>query len=408
MKYVIIGNSAAGIGAVEGIRKVDGHGSISIVSNEGELPYSRPLISYWLSGQAAEDKLNYREKSFYNDHQCQLFAGRTAMQVDAVNKSVTLDDGTSLIYDRLCIATGSSALVPPIAGLDSVDQPHTFMTLKDVQVIKKRLSRQLNVVIIGAGLIGLKCAEGIAGQAAGITVIDQAPRILPSILDEQGALIVQRHLESKGITFKLARRIIRCEKNSLLLDNQDIIKFDMIVLAAGVRPNTGLLEGIAEIDRGIIVDDHGRTTAADIFAAGDCSQTTDVSDGQSKVMALMPNAYLMGECAGINMAGGNHSFSTTIPMNAVGFFGLHIITAGNYIGDIYEEQDSRHYKRLFAQHDRLKGYMLIGDIERAGIYTRLIRQQIPLHTIDYPLICERPGLIAFSSQERQAMLGGPQ
>ncbi|NLV47087.1 MAG: FAD-dependent oxidoreductase, partial [Clostridiaceae bacterium] len=257
MKYVIIGNSAAGIGAVEGIRKVDGHGSISIVSNEGELPYSRPLISYWLSGQAAEDKLNYREKSFYNDHQCQLFAGRTAMQVDAVNKSVTLDDGTSLIYDRLCIATGSSALVPPIAGLDSVDQPHTFMTLKDVQVIKKRLSRQLNVVIIGAGLIGLKCAEGIAGQAAGITVIDQAPRILPSILDEQGALIVQRHLESKGITFKLARRIIRCEKNSLLLDNQDIIKFDMIVLAAGVRPNTGLLEGIAEIDRGIIVDDHG-------------------------------------------------------------------------------------------------------------------------------------------------------
>jgi NAD(P)H-nitrite reductase large subunit len=123
-------------------------------------------------------------------------------------------------------------------------------------------------------------------------------------------------------------------------------------------------------------------------------------------MALLPNAYMQGECAGVNMAGGDRRFDKAIPMNAVGFFGLHCITAGNYTGDVYAASEKGTYKRLFYSDNRLNGYILIGDIEKAGIYTSLIRERTPLDTIDFALVCEKPGLMAFTKEDRRAKLGG--
>jgi len=261
------------------------------------------------------------------------------------------------------------------------------------------------VLIIGAGLIGLKCAEGIAERVSHITVLDLAPRILSSILDDDGAKWVQNHMESKGVEFRLGCSVKRFEKNTAVLDNGETLHFDILVLAVGVRPNVGLLNGIAEIDKGIVVNEKSETPVPDIYAAGDCTRSLDVSSGQHKVMALLPNAYMQGECAGINMAGGEASFDKAIPMNAIGFFGLHIITAGNYIGDIYAENKSGNYKRLFYSNNRLNGYILIGDVEKAGIYTSLIRERTPLDTIDFALVCEKPGLMAFTKEERIVKLG---
>jgi len=123
-------------------------------------------------------------------------------------------------------------------------------------------------------------------------------------------------------------------------------------------------------------------------------------------MALLPNAYMQGECAGINMAGGEKCFDKAIPMNAVGFFGLHIITAGSYIGETYESTENGNYKRLFYGDDKLNGYILMGNVEKAGIYTSLIRERTPLHTLDFTLICEKPGLMAFAREVRAQKLGG--
>ncbi len=182
----------------------------------------------------------------------------------------------------------------------------------------------------------------------------------------------------------------------------------------GVRPNTSLLNGIAKIDRGIIVNGKSETSAQDIYAAGDCTQTLDVSSGQNKVMALLPNAYMQGECAGINMAGGGDNggarFDRAIPMNAIGFLGLHIITAGNYDGQVYVEGNTSGtgeaaYKRLFYSDNKLNGYILIGNVEKAGIYTNLIRERVPLNTIDFALVCEKPGLMAFTKEARMEKLG---
>jgi len=405
MRYVIIGNSAAGIGAVEGIRQIDKQGEITVITSEPHHTYSRPLISYLLLGKVTEEKMKYRGDGFYLENNCTLLADTAAAKINSSDKHVLLNDGKAVPYDKLLVAAGSSAFVPDVEGLDSVKDKYTFMSLDDARRLDKALDEDKRILIIGAGLIGLKCAEGILERVSRVTVLDLAPRILSSILDEDGAMLVQRHFESKGVEFKLSRSAKRFEQNAALLDDGERIEFDILVLAVGVRPNTSLLKGIAETDKGIIINEKSETSTADIYAAGDCTQTFDVSSGQSRVMALLPNAYMQGECAGINMAGGEKIFDRAIPMNAIGFFGLHVITAGNYSGEVYSENES-HYKRLFYSENKLNGYILIGNVEKAGIYTSIIRERTPLDTLDFALICEKPGLMAFTKEDRKIKLGG--
>jgi NAD(P)H-nitrite reductase large subunit len=405
MKYVIIGNSAAGIGAVEGIRQIDKEGEITIITNEAHHTYSRPLISYLLLGKVDEEKMKYRDSGFYTDNNCKLLANVTVTGIDAKAKQAVLSDNSRVPYDKLLVAAGSSAFVPPFEGLDKVKDKFAFMSLDDARNLDKSLSEKKRVLIIGAGLIGLKCAEGIEKRVSHITVVDLAPRILSSILDEDGAKVVQSHIESKGIEFKLSAGVKKFESNVAILESGEKLNFDVLVLAVGVRPNTALLKDIANIERGIVVDGKSQTSAPDIFSAGDCTQTLDVSSGQNKIMALLPNAYMQGECAGVNMAGGEKTFDKAIPMNAIGFFGLHMITAGNYTGDVYAHNENGNYKRLYYSDNKLNGYILIGDVDKAGIYTSLIRERTPLDSIDFALVCEKPGLMAFTKEDRMAKLG---
>jgi NAD(P)H-nitrite reductase large subunit len=350
--------------------------------------------------------MKYRGDSFYADNNCVLLNSATAAAIDAAAKHVILSDVSRVPYDKLVTATGSSPFVPAFDGLDTVREKFTFMSLDDALKLDSSLERDSRVLIVGAGLIGLKCAEGILKRVKHITVLDLAPKILSSILDDDGAKLVQTHLENKGVEFRLAANVKRFENDTAVLEDGVSIGFDILVLAVGVRPNTALLKGIAEIERGIVINEKSETTAPDIYAAGDCTQTLDASSGQNKIMALLPNAYMQGECAGINMAGGDMSFDKAIPMNAIGFFGLHVITAGNYNGDIYSENTKDNYKRLFYGGNKLNGYILIGNVEKAGIYTSLIRERTPLDTIDFPLVCEKPGLMAFRKEDRKIKLGG--
>jgi NAD(P)H-nitrite reductase large subunit len=195
MKYVIIGNSAAGIGAVEGIRRTDKQGEITVITNEPYHTYSRPLISYLLLGKVSEEGMKYRGGSFYADNDCTLLANTAVTGIDAAKKLV-FADGKKIPYDKLLVASGSSPFVPPFEGLDTVKDKCTFMSLDDAKKLDTLLGQNKRVLIIGAGLIGLKCAEGIHKRVKHITVLDLAPRILSSILDDDGAKMVQAHLES--------------------------------------------------------------------------------------------------------------------------------------------------------------------------------------------------------------------
>ena len=411
-QYVIIGNGVAAISCVEGIRSVDSDGKIIIISEEKHPTYCRPLISYYLEEKTDLERMKYRDDSFYKKTGCEVLYGRKGVKIDSSVKSVLLDDGTQIAYTSLCVAAGSSPFVPPFTGLDTVENKFSFMTLDDTLALEAAVNKDSRVLIIGAGLIGLKCAEGLAARVADITVCDLADRVLSSILDNECAAIVQKHLEKHGINFLLGDSAASFNGTVATMKSGKTVEFDVLVLAVGVRANTSLVSEIGgEVNRGIVVNTRMETSVPDIYAAGDCTEGNDISFGQNRVLALLPNANLQGRCAGINMAGGEAVFDKAIPMNSIGFFGLHIMTAGSYFkedegGELYEEKTPDSYKKLFMRDGYLTGFILIGETGRAGIYTSLIREKTPLSTINFEILKKNATSAAFSSEKRKQKFGG--
>lgn len=404
-KIVIIGNSAAAIGCVEGVRSVDKNSEIVLIASEKHHTYSRPLISYLLYGKTDEQRMKYRPDSFYSDNMVDTMLGKTAVSVDPKGHTVKLESGEVISYDKLMVATGSSPFVPPMKGLDKVEKKFTFMTLDDAHALDEAISAESRVLVIGAGLIGLKCVEGIADKVKEIAVVDMADRILPSVLDAEGAELVQKSIEKHGVKFYLNDSAAELEPNKAKLKSGAEVEFDVLVVAVGVRPNIALLKDAgAECGRAIKTDNKCQTSLKDIYAGGDCTESYDITIGADRVLALLPNAYMQGNTAGVNMAGGEQLYENAIPMNAMGMFGYHMITAGSYEGNVYTEKEGENYKKLFYKDNRLMGYIMIGDIKRAGIYTALIKNQTPLDSIDFELIKQKPQLMAFSAEDRREKL----
>lgn len=406
-QYVIVGNGVAAAGCIEGIRRQDAEGKIVVVSQEEYAVYCRPLISYYLEGKTDIQRMQYRSADFYEKNGCEVLYGKTAVAGDAQKKTVTLEDGTEIPYDALCVATGSTAFVPPFQGLDSVQKKFSFMTLDDTLALEQAISDDSRVLIVGAGLIGLKCAEGLHGRVAQITVCDLADRVLSSILDAPCAAVVQAHLEKNGIAFLLGDSVQTFEGGKAHMNSGKTVDFDVLVLAVGVRANTALVRSMGgEADRGILLDTAMRTTLPDVYAAGDCTQGLDSSCGEKKVLALLPNAYMQGRCAGINMAGGEAVFDTAIPMNSIGFFGLHIMTAGSYANTrVIDTGKDGNVRKLFVRDGLLTGFILVGDTARAGIYTAMIRDKTPLESVNFELLKESATSAAFSSETRRKKFG---
>lgn len=404
-QYVIIGNSIAAVGAIESIRRVDTEGPITVISEEPHAVYGRPLISYWLWGKTDRERMNYRPADFYEKNGVELLLGKTATDIDPKAQQVTLKSGETLAYDELLVATGSRPFVPPMEGLDKVAQAFSFMTLDDAAALGEAITPDSRVLIVGAGLIGLKCAEGIHERVKEITVVDMADRILPSVLDEDSSKRVQAYLEEKGLRFILSDSAAAFEKNRVTLKSGKTLDFDVLVLAVGVRPNTELVaQAGGEVARGIVIDTSGRTSLPHVYAAGDCCESYDITTGQNRILALLPNAYQQGEAAGAAMAGQEKPFEAAMPINAVGFMGLHIVTAGSYNGEKSVVEDGDDYRCFFVENGVLNGVILIGDIRRAGIYTSLIRERTPLDTVDFEAMKRYPQLMAFPLTERKAAL----
>ena len=411
-EYVIIGNGVAAVGCIEGIRSVDKTAPIVVISEEAHSTYCRPLISYYLEGKTDTERMHYRPKDFYEKNNCTVYYGKKAQQIAVDRKTVLLEDGTAIPYGAVCVATGSSPFVPTFQGIETVEKKFSFMTLDDALALEQALTPDSRVLIVGAGLIGLKCAEGIRQRVGSITVCDLAPRILSSILDDTCAGMMQAELEAHGICFLLGDTATQFQGNTAVMKSGKELDFDILILAVGVRPNVSLVKDAGgSVNRGILADPQMQTTLADIYAAGDCVETEDISLGQKRIMAIHPNAYLQGHCAGVNMAGGTEQFDKGIPMNSIGFFGLHAMTAGSYFaekdgGEVTEERGERMLKRLFCKDGYLKGFMLIGNTERAGIYTSLIREQVPLNTLDFDLLKKVVTSAAFSPEIRRKKFGG--
>jgi len=386
MRYVIIGNSYAGVGAVEGIRELDREGEITMISDEPYLAYARPLISYNLGGHVASRNMYYRLAGFYKKNKARLILGKKVIRLNNARKQISLEDGAVLEYDRLLLSTGGQPFIPPIKGLGA-HNVFNFTKWDDAKKIKKIAPGKKKAVVIGGGLIGLKAAEGLNDIGLEVTIVELGSRILAVALDEISGAIVNSQLRDNGIKLiagHTAKEILSDSKGSvsgIILDNNRKLECGILVIAIGVRPNTDLVKGTpVRVDRGIVVDKHMMTSVRGIYAAGDVAEAADILNNRDSVIAIVPLAYEQGRIAGLNMAGGSRAYTGGMGMNSVEVYGLPVMTMGitNQTGDRHEVKSFRKgkiYRKLVFKGNRLVGALLVGQVDYAGILTRFIRSR---------------------------------
>ncbi len=416
MKYVIIGASAAGLAAAEAVRKYDAQGTVTVLTEEEYMPYSRPSISYYLKGKVKESNMTLRKPAFYKEKKMDVITSSKVTAIDT-EKKIVKAGRKNYPYDKLCLCTGSKPFVPPMDNVEGKANALTFLDLKATKAIKTLANDKTRAVVIGAGLIGMKAAEGLVKICKSVDVVELAPRVLPSILDAKSAKQVKKHLENNGIRFHLENTVVKASSKgkqitAVTLKDGKKLPCDLLILAVGVRPQTELAEKTGlEVNRGIITDTETmQTSNPDIYAAGDCCVSTDMLDGSKKIIALWPNAVQQGNVAGAQMAGADVTVGGTYSVNAIDFFGLRICTCGliNAQGEQYSDkirQDGDVYKRLVFEGDKLVGYVLINSSVNAGMYTNLISNKISLDTIQGDIM-DNPSIFMFDKDTRITKLRG--
>jgi NAD(P)H-nitrite reductase large subunit len=417
MKYVLIGNSAAGVGALEAIRKYDTAGEIVLISDETHHTYSRPLISYYLGGKVGEDRMYYRPLDFYTKNRVTPMLGTRVVAVDAKQRLVKTEKGDKIQYDRLLVATGGVPFVPKIENGVRGETFYTFTTWDEAREVKKAAEGIKHVVIVGGGLIGVKAAEGFSDLGIKVTIVELAGGILNVALDETASAMMTEAARGVGIEVLAGTTLTKIETSGkkvtgVVLKDGAKIGCDLVVVAIGVVPNTGLLKdsGVA-LNRGVLVDNQMATNMPDVYAAGDVAEGPSVLEEARRVVPIWPNAYRMGKVAGMNMAGKLDVYDGSMAMNSVEVNHLPIISVGlsRASGPEFEimtriDRTARIYRKIILRDDVVVGAILVNSIDRAGIFTGLIRDKINVQNFKQSLIEDKFGYISMPRQLRRDRL----
>jgi 3-phenylpropionate/trans-cinnamate dioxygenase ferredoxin reductase component len=306
--FVIVGAGLAGAKAAETLREEGFEGRLVLVGDEHELPYERPPLSkQYLLGEAPRDGAHVHPAEFYEEQRIELVTGVAATELDAVEHRVTLADGRSLSYDRLLIATGATPRRPPI---DGIDRARTLRTLPDSDALLAAFGDRGTVAVIGAGWIGSEVAAAARGHGCEVALIEQAATPLEGVLGgELGALFADLH-RSHGVNLVCGAGVAAIDADRVRLTDGTEIACEIVVVGVGVAPDTRLAEAAGlDIDDGILVDEHLRTSAEDVFAAGDVANALHPHFGRRVRVEHWANALNQGPAAARSMLGGSEPYA---------------------------------------------------------------------------------------------------
>lgn len=367
VRYLIVGNGVAGTTAAASIRKIDGDGQITVLSEEAYPFYTKIRLPEYLSGELDKQKLIIRKSDWYRELNIELFLNTVVSGIDT-DKKMVLTSGGTMPYDRLLLATGGVSFVPPIQGADKKGV-FTLRTLADAIAIRASAQpANKRVLLIGGGVLGLEAGNGLRKAGHTIAVAEVFPRLLPKQMDHEGASILLSQMEQFGFRFYLGAHSKEIIGNNtakgLLLNDGTRIDCDMVIISAGVRPKAVLAQALGlKIEKGVIVDDRMSTGIPDVYAAGDLIQHSGIFYG------LWPAAEEQGEVAGINMAGGNAFYHGTPISNRLKVLGIDLVSAGDIDADgnkesiVLKDRSSFIYKKLVLDQNRIVGTILYGDIK---------------------------------------------
>jgi NAD(P)H-nitrite reductase large subunit len=403
IKYLIIGNSAGGIGAAEAIRELDGVGTMAIVSDEPYPAYSRPLISEHLFEGRPLERMLYRPADFYEKNNIQTLFGEKAADIDFSGHSLKLQSGKRLEWQRLLLATGGSPIVPKMEGGDAKNV-FTFTRLDDAKAIDKFLTKrkgEAKALVIGGGLIGVSATEALVKRGVKVTIVEMKDWILNTILDEEGAELEAKALVNAGVEIITGHTVSRIDESKsavdgAVLDDGRSIATDLVVIAIGVTPRLELAVGL-KTNRGIIVDRGMQTSVPDVYACGDVAEAYDFVFGENRVTPVWPNAYVGGRVAGQNMAGTKAEYQGGTAMNSLKYFGVDIVSAGmvsppDKSYDVVTKRGDGIYKKVILKDGLVTGLVFAGDIEKSGIIYNLMKDKVKVDGFKEELVGDDFGL----------------
>jgi nitrite reductase (NADH) large subunit len=405
MRRVIIGLSAAGISAVETLRRGDPESEIVVISDETAL-YSRPLLSYYLAAKLDRPKITYRTDDFFEQYRLNTIFDR-AMGLDTENRKVFLANGRVEPYDQLLLCTGASPRFPRAEGMVK-SGVFGLRRMEDVHGMFDRLPRVRQAVILGAGLVGLKAAAALREHGVEVTVLVGSRHVLSQMLDESSARVYKDIFESRGIPIftgvKPAAVEGKDEVEGVRTSSGDFFPCQLVVVGKGVDPNMELVQDTpVKTDYGVVVDNFCRTNIPDVFAAGDVAQAPDIIRGETWINALWPCAVEQGRVAALNMLGEDTYYRGSMRMNSVQFFDLPVISAGLAVltpgplgarpgehDETLEERPSEFvYRKVFLKDDTIVGFVMIGEIKNAGLLRVLMERRLNISRIKSDLLSPR-------------------
>jgi NAD(P)H-nitrite reductase large subunit len=403
-KYVIVGASAAGIGAVEAIREVDPASTVTVISEELCPQYSRPMISDLVSGKANFEKMMCREDEFWKKNEVQALMGRTAVGLNLAEKWVVLDKGDHVNFEKLLIATGGKPFVPKIEGADK-DGVFTFTTLSDAEQLLAKVENATSAVVIGGGLIGVSVTEALVKRGLKVTMVELKDNILNLILDPTASEMVENVIRKAGVTIVTGQSVQRVtgkpEDDNVVggavLTGGEQVPCDLVIIAIGVIPRTELVSGTdVKTNRGVLVDRFMRTNVSDVYASGDVAEAYDFLYGENRLLPLWPLAQQEGKVAGYNMAGKKAEYPGGTAMSALKYFGIPIISIGianpkeddTYESLVKHEPERNLYKKIVLKDNVIVGITLVNDIEQAGVLFHLMKNRAKVKKFKQELLSE--------------------
>ncbi len=446
--YAIIGNSAAGLAAAESIRELDKTGKISILSEEDCRNYSKPLITYLMEGTVSLDKIHFKSKNFYRDNNIDIRLNTRVKSIDINKMSLTCGDGGRYRFKKLLISSGGKPIIPEIKAVctcinnnckssksnsfcsvnsknyKDIEGIFTLATLSDALKIKNFIKKNniREVSILGGGLIGLKSAEAFLEMGMSINIIELADRILAATFDEQASGIIEKKIISKGSNIYKNNTIEEIHVTGKKISGCGLkdgrkIECSLLIIAIGVTPDTGFIKnGALKVNRGIVVDKYMRTSAKNIYAAGDVAEARDILLGEKRCIAIWPLAVRQGSVAGINMAGGDKKYNGGFFMNSVEILDIPTISMG--MTNITEEKGKNieilkdfnpgknTYKKVVIRDKKIIGVIMAGNIERAGIYAGLIQNEIDISSVKDNILREDFGIVNLPVDYKKHLVSG--
>ena len=384
MRYVVIGASAAGISGAKTLRELDKNAEIVLISKD-ENVYSRCILHHYISSHRDVDALNFTGKEFFEENNITWMKGLEVKALNDKEQTLELSNGETLSYDKLLVCSGASAFIPPVPGLREGNNVVGLRNLDDAILIKEQAKKVKNVVVLGAGLVGIDVVSGLLGQGLNISLVEMSNKILPLQLDKHASDVYEKKFIEEGVSLKLdvkAEKLLLDENNNpkaLVLNTGEEVPCELVIVATGVRSNVAFMENSnVECDRfGLIIDAKGQTNIENIYGAGDVT-------GRNPIW---PTAVKEGIIAAHNMLGKEmvmtDFFGSKNTMNFVGIatMSLGMVEPADETYIVETKVEDNNYKKIIHKDGKIYGAIIQGDLSYAGVLTQLIKENIDVSKV---------------------------